>query len=377
VVRRAVLVLSVAACGLSVDGTGVVAPLSGADDGGAPHDGAPDVAGPAADAALPSDGSDGSHGSPWSYRRKLTIDNTAQDALVDFPVLVVLDGSRITYAHCLPGGADVRFTDAGAAPLQYEVEAWQPGGRSYLWVKVPQIASHATTDIWMIYGNPSAADAQAASKVWDAGFVGVWHLASANDSTGKHASTNAGATATDGMIGAALAFDGISQYVDTKAVEQLDEWTIEAWSYAARAPVSGGGWSGPLMRDNYNLQWDCNASSFCRATSVILKPSNWVEASFGALIAQTWYYLAATFDTHTLVSYVDGLSSTSNPIGTNMAADVGVSAKIAADRDATNFFAGKVDEVRISSVVRTGGWILAQQRSMTDRYIAFGAEQPL
>jgi MSHA biogenesis protein MshQ len=378
--RRAVLVLWLAACGLSVDGTGSGngAPPSspGADATAPPPDtGAPpgDAGGPESDAAPPQDTG---QKPPWAYMRKLTIDNSQQDALVDFPILVVLDPSRIDYGHCQASGADLRFTDNVGALLDYEIEAWKPGDKSYLWIRVPQVPSRASLDIWMVYGNPTATDQQTPPRVWDASFVGVWHLASVKDSTGKHGSTNEGATATTGQVGPAMAFDGTGQYIDTKATEQLDTWTIEAWSYASSSAQSNGQWSGPLMRDNYNLQWDCQASSFCRTTSILLKPADWVEASFGSLISQTWYYLAATFDTHSLVSFVNGLQSDSTDVGTNTAVDVSSSAKIGANRDATAFFGGKVDEVRISNTVRSKSWIAAQQLSMNDRYLKFGAEQP-
>jgi glucose/arabinose dehydrogenase len=70
-------------------------------------------------------------GPGWQARRKLTFDNSAQSgALVDFPVLVTLDPTRINYARTKPGGADLRFADAAGDPLPYEIETWTPGGVS-------------------------------------------------------------------------------------------------------------------------------------------------------------------------------------------------------------------------------------------------------
>jgi hypothetical protein len=231
------------------------------------------------------------------------------------------------------------------------------------------------TDIWLVYGNPSAVDAQAASKVWDADFVGVWHLADAKDSTDNHVSMNKGGTRANGFIGPALAFNGANQYVDTKATEQLDSWTIEAFSYPMNPPASGVNPSGPLMRDNYNLQWDCMSLSFCRATSVLLN-SGWIQVGLGNPSERSWHYLAATFDTHVLVAFVDGSSSGSSPRGTDTAAPVAASAKIAANPILTGFFAGTVDEVRISKIARAPDWISAQQLSMRNfGYVSFGAEQ--
>ena len=39
-------------------------------------------------------------------------------------------------------------------------------------------------------------------------------------------------------------------------------------------------------------------------------------------------------------------------------------------------FPGKVEEVRVSNVARSADWIKAQYLSMTNAFIAYGAEQP-
>jgi Concanavalin A-like lectin/glucanases superfamily/Domain of unknown function (DUF2341) len=376
--RRARLLLAgLTACGLGVTGT-AVGPDGGGGGGGAnpgTDAGAAAEAGGAIDGSLPP-GPDGSVGSGWSYARTLTIDNSAQGALAAFPLLVVLDDTRVTYAHASASGADLRFTDAAGAALDYEIEQWNASGKSFVWVNVPSIAAHASTTIRMLYGNPSATDAESATKVWDASFVGVWHLVDAHDSTGKHASAKMGATSTTGQVGGALAFNGTSQYVDTMATEQLDSWTIEAWANATNAPKSNtGSWSGPLMRDNYNLQWDCNSSSYCASASVVLPSDNWQSASFGGPSSGAWHYLAATFDTSTLVAYVDG-SQKNTQGGLQKADSFSSSAKIAAERTLTQFFSGKVDEVRISNAVRTADWISAQAKSMADSgFVSYGPEQ--
>jgi hypothetical protein len=41
---------------------------------------------------------------------------------------VVLDSTRIRYTAA---GADLRFSDAGGMPLPYEIESWNPSGKSF------------------------------------------------------------------------------------------------------------------------------------------------------------------------------------------------------------------------------------------------------
>ncbi len=111
----------------------------------------------------------------WKKRRKLTFDNSSQSqTLTGFPVLVVLDPSRIDYGVTQPGGADLRFADAAGTPLPFEIESWNPGGVSTIWVKVPLISAGAADDyICMYYDNPAAGPSPLpASDVWSNGYGG-------------------------------------------------------------------------------------------------------------------------------------------------------------------------------------------------------------
>src|SRR3989304_706971 len=49
----------------------------------------------------------------WQFKRKLTFNNaTVAENLVDFPVLVVLNSSRIDYTQTQNAGQDLRFPDS-------------------------------------------------------------------------------------------------------------------------------------------------------------------------------------------------------------------------------------------------------------------------
>ncbi|MGH7408685.1 MAG: DUF2341 domain-containing protein, partial [Candidatus Methylomirabilales bacterium] len=91
----------------------------------------------------------------WQFKRKLTFNNAGQlENLVNVPVLVVLNSTRIDYSQTQNAGQDLRFTDSdGTTLLAHEIEKWDEAGTSYVWVKVPQIDGSSTTDhIWMFYG---------------------------------------------------------------------------------------------------------------------------------------------------------------------------------------------------------------------------------
>lgn len=65
----------------------------------------------------------------WTYRKKLTFDNSGQsENLTNFPVLVKLTSSNFDFTRAKTNGEDIRFVDAGANPgdsiLKHEIEKW-------------------------------------------------------------------------------------------------------------------------------------------------------------------------------------------------------------------------------------------------------------
>ncbi|MDX2342528.1 MAG: DUF2341 domain-containing protein, partial [Acidimicrobiia bacterium] len=109
----------------------------------------------------------------WRLRRSITFSNFGREQLDDFPILVRLDPVDIDYTRTQTSGQDLRFVDADGTPLDYEIEDWNTGSVSYVWVRVPQIDAGSTSDsIWMYYDNGSIGDGQNPGAVWSNGYVG-------------------------------------------------------------------------------------------------------------------------------------------------------------------------------------------------------------
>lgn len=368
------------ACGIGARGTLDVGTGSSADDdaGGGQtgtRDAADDTDVPVLDAG--ADVSvDGAPSVGWAKKRKLTVDNTAGTApLANVAVMVKLDPSRIDYASTGANGADLRFTDASGAVLAHEIESWAPGATSIVWVGVPAIAASASVDLWMFHANPAALDAQEPASVWDATYVGVWHLPAARDSAKAHVSTSSGATATTRFGNPALAFSG-SQHFDTGASEYLAKWTLEAWLRATNAAQSSTTPTGPISRgDNYQLQWHCNSSTYCRTANVLVG-GTYEEATLGSMSAGTWYHVVATYDGNQLATYVNGALIEAKDVGGPPGNFTG-SAWIGRGRIAgAGTFAGDIDEVRISTDARPAAYASFHYRSTNDTLVTYGAELP-
>lgn len=325
----------------------------------------------------------------WQYRRQLTFNNSAQsENLINFPVLITLDNSRIDYSNTQNNGEDLRFYDADdASPLSYEIEEWNESGLSYVWVNIPQINGSSNTDyIWMYYGNVLATDGQNVTGTWNSGYQGVWHL---NETSGTHydATSNGNdGTAengviqnTTGQIGGANDFDGSNDDVlipDDSSLDISAQVTISAWiepdntnTYSRIADKSHTTDSQPYsmygfyMSSNQRLMIQmANGASDVAHEGNITIPLN------------QWTYIAGTYDGSTQKSFFDGnLDGSTNQSFTISTNNVPFTIGKASYNN-SSFFDGKIDEVRISNVARSEDWISAQYASMIDAFISYGIE---
>ena len=200
---------------------------------------------------------------PWARSMKLYLNTTSSGANISgnvygFPVLVRLTKSIFDFSQAKSGGEDVRFLKSDNTFLHYEIECWDAvQGQAQLWVSVDTIAGNNSTQyITMCWGNPRASAGSNATAVFDTSnnFSGVWHLNenpgggqdSVKDRTAnKHdASPNGGmgsANSVEGIIGKAIHFDGVNDYLIIKRPVQ-DDFTIGFWMMADSASPTGTQW---------------------------------------------------------------------------------------------------------------------------------------
>jgi hypothetical protein len=330
------------------------------------------------------------------FRRQLTFDNGGRGELVGFPALVALDANRIDYGAVLPGGADLRFADAGGEALPHEIERWDPGGTSIVWVRVPRIGAGSTTDfIYMLYGDPDASDGQAPAQVW-ADYQAVYHLGeSLEDSSpqGLHGE-NAGTAVADGVVGQARSFDGIDQYVDLGIdrpfVRDAPAFTLSTW---IRLDPEASGIMVPFASSIDNQGELTNLSrAQIRIDGAGLLNGGARTADGGSLVEvaaaepaplDVWLWIAvvADFAGDSIELYVDGeRRASAAPVGfaARSADSVSTRTVIGVDDILTaGAFHGSIDEARLSLQARPADWIDAQYASMTDALIEYGPEESL
>jgi uncharacterized repeat protein (TIGR01451 family) len=327
--------------------------------------------------------------SNWTQRMRLTFTNTTVSNLIDFPVLVTLDNSRINYGQTQNAGQDIRFVDPDGTVLAHEIEEWNESGTSYVWVKVPQIDSGSTSDyIWIYYGNAAASDGQDAEKVWDIAYEGVWHLEELvqdEQTSGTHfdstTNNNDGSQSNNddatGKIATGQGFDGNDYIQITGLLGSPTDITLGAWV----------NYSGLIHVDIVSLG-DYVAmrlhEPITELQGFFYNGSSWSITDYSqSFNGSGWHYLVYTIDdsNNSQKLYVDGVERSS----TNYAASINFTGGLGPDtiigyhgNGQTTFgFIGTIDEVRASSMVRSSDWITAQYQSMTDNFIAFDSEDTI
>ena len=348
------------------------------------------VAGGGSDGGGTVDPPDGGGGGPvadLAFRRQLTFDNGARGELADLPVMVLLDPTRIEYDAVRADGADIQFRDAdGVTTLPHEIESWNPGGTSVLWVRVPAIDAGSTDDhVFMYYGNPDVVVEENAAAVW-ADYRAVYHLeGEVDDSTGQDFDgTAVGATDAEGRIGRAYEFNGTDQYLDLGAdrsfISGVAGVTAEAWvqpgtlltpAIALGISINGG--------DSSRLQFRVTLERVVNAGARTADGGDLLQLDGLTLPVDEWTWVVMAFDFagDAITIYQNGGEAASatalgfadaTPDTTSNVAVIGVD-----ENKAGNFWLGRLDEVRVAAGPPPGAdRVSAQYASMTDVLVSYG-----
>jgi hypothetical protein len=315
----------------------------------------------------------------------------------NFPVLIRMTDAAIIGA-VRTGAPDVRFYySAGSKWLDYQIERWdQAGNKAEVWVLFPLVHGSSNTDQFTMYfGNATIADGQDPDSVFSTtnGFVGVWHMSedpssgTIYDSTGNHLNgTTHGMVAGDrvllGQVGYGLNFyetptpnNWIS--LGTSTLLQPSNITVSCWMQAPISWDAGISWV-PLFAkagEWYTNGWEMDInfnSDGTYATSFVVDGSNPTGYFFAYdqdpdlfYPVGTWVYTAITFRTDPGSGNVDTGGIYRN--GTNLTPAISYHPEANRITATTTekkigeaygaFWPGRMDELRISNVVRSADWI--------------------
>jgi phosphodiesterase/alkaline phosphatase D-like protein len=321
----------------------------------------------------------------YGYRRLITIDNanlgsSCSGDLFSFPVLINLSGTWLKTTgnggHVYSSnGYDIIFKASdGVTQLNHEVEKYDGStGTLIAYVRIPTLDYDQDTLIYVYYGNSAITTYQSIpTGVWDSNYKGVWHLKenpsgtapqmkdstlNANNGTSYGAMTSGDQVAA--KIGGGLDLetdDYISAANNGSALNVGQAFTLEAW--IKRDTTGSRGLLTKTYGDAYSFKLSFTSSDVLRLD--VYNGSGYNNVQGNAISDTNWHYVGAYSNGTSLKLFTDGVvhSSTGTRTGTipydSNTLYMGAGMWSSTPRD---FFDGKIDEVRISNLVRSDCWI--------------------
>jgi len=300
------------------------------------------------------------YNSNWEYRQLLIIDsNYITGTVVNFPIPISLTSQDLKQKG-KSDGSDIVFTSAdGFTKLSREIEEYNSeSGELIAFVKIPgNLDGNKNTNIYMYYGNRNGIEIND-TTTWDDDFAAVFHM---NNSTLDSTKNNIDGSIINTLVlsedkfGKNNSFDFTNGYItipkpfDQNNLEQI--WTVDAWYKVSD-------------KDNYQeilssvFNRGCNLISATTKNPLLYLNSGandyYTYGNGNYVNINTWEKITFRFrnsDGYRKI-YVNGEdittvgpNRTSTPLGIGNTISIGKT------------FRGSIDELRISTNLRSDDWI--------------------
>ena len=307
--------------------------------------------------------------------------------LTNFPLLVSVADPNLQIT-ARPDGADILFTASdGVTKLDHEIEQYNSStGQLTAWVRMPSLSPVSDTFIYIYYGNPAASNQQNAVGVWDSAYKGVWHLPngttlSPSDSTANAANgtVNGAVPATAGKIGGGASFSGnTANYMSVgngPFAALGNSFTMEAWvSSTTTSRKTIFSFNDQAMTPELEINSTAGAI-FAIVTGVYEAGTAPGTFPNDGTLHHIVYTKNGPGATHAI--YLDGVLQT---LTTNVSVTYANPTNplwIGKRGPATQPWSGVLDELRISTAVRSTSWIATEynNQSAPAASLTVGAEQ--
>jgi biopolymer transport protein ExbB len=338
----------------------------------------------------------------WQLRKKITIDASASGANITdpigaTPVLVRLHVGNFRFASAKEDGSDLRFVAGDdKTPLKHHIEKYDSLlGEALIWVAVPNLQAGAKTDIWLYSGNKKAVATSDAKGTYDPDTLLVYHFnergtPALDSSVWSNNAQSVGQPAEGSIIGTGLRLDGRTALTlpasPSLALADNAPLTWSAWIKPAALQPNAALYS---RRDGANglvVGLD-NGAPFVEVTNAgavqrsgagaPIAPNGWHHVAVVANNGQVTIYLDgapyaslnAVLPALNTVALIGGDSSAPAPAPSATetpaapAADGSAAPATTPDTAAPAAaaamagFAGDIDELQITKVARTAGFI--------------------
>lgn len=296
-----------------------------------------------------------------------------------------LTAAEIKYLHT--GGHDLRFTSdsAGLTKLAFEIVNWDiVNSKAEIYTKIPTLSYTTNTEFYVWYNDTLATpiakdDTYGSNNAWDSDFVGVYHktlVVYDSTSNANNPDSNLADYTSTGKISDAYDFEASNSdrinIPDSNSLDISTAITLEAWIKPETVGDAGiiAKCNSTLSSYNYllSLQSGDELQFNWLGTGVVDRSFATTDNAIGT--TGIWYYAAATktFGVDDGALYVNGVSRTISKNGTQTTAVVTDTNPLTLGSWYTNghYYDGLMDEVRISKVKRTAGWLATTYSNIND-----------
>ena len=263
-----------------------------------------------------------------------------------------------------PGGTYTTIGSAGQDAQSFVVDAGTPGTTMWYRLRGVNAIGNGTFSTAVSYTVPAVGEplpfVACLPTPLPAGLVLAMGMnentgTAVSDSSGQgNQGTLSGATwTTSGKYGAALTFDGVNDWVtvaDSPSLHLSTGITMSAWVFPTA--LNGGttnGWRVIAMKEaspTGSYEFYANGDTSVPRGYISVGGVDSFVSGTGQLTLNVWTHMAFTFDGATLRLYVNGVQvGTTAKVGTALAGTGPL--RIGGDQPFSEFFAGRIDELRI------------------------------
>lgn len=310
--------------------------------------------------------------SEFSHRKRLFIDaGSISGSHVNFPVLIHLENlAEMQSAN----GYDIEFRDEDGAKLDCEIDTYD-AGELYAWVRMPTLDDEHNVTFYLYYGKDGVEIDPSTSDVWDDNYIMVQHMNDAttstildstdNDNDGSKTGANE-PVEVSGKIGLGQDFDGGNDIIglDTPAslMSLTYPYTLSAWVKYNNISHN----SIILSLDVTDSNSDYAFGIYNTANTIMIGTNTKRYGLSGIsnyITANNYYLWSIQFNSPTDFDlFLNGDKKTLVDIGTYFSH----SGNCIGARIGAHYTNGKIDEVRISNIIRSADWIATEYANQND-----------
>jgi len=366
--------------------------------------------------------------SGWDQRIKLDIDYTNKigASVTQFPITIFLGAGNgettKVFDEITTNNLKMAITTSDGETQMYgEIEKWDNGSQiGIIHTSLAGWTISANTSIYLYYDNDHAdnstyigvINSAAGATVWNANFVGVWHLAqdpsgtapqildsTSNDNDGTSGGTMTSADLVDTNIGKGIDFDGTDDHIKQTLPAEMKSanvfleavLTIDV-DNASQIVLNSSPRGSHADGRGVALIINSTAKTFLRKGH---GTGSWVTTTGATSVTTaTPHYIAAGFDGSNRKVYLNGVEDATdadttaiewadrtgvedypNPAQLYFSADKSNEVGNGATVPSGGYVNGIIDELRYSDTARAAAWIKGTYNSLMDGLLTYGTEE--